>query len=323
MRSFLLRRIAYLIVTLYVVATVMFVMFRIMPADPTATVVSSALEPSVRESMEAQYGLDRPLYVQYLLYLSNAVQFDFGQSFFEAQSVRSILADRVVNTFVLMICAVTIAFSFGTALGAISAWTKGSKTSRVTFVSAILFRSVPAFLLGLLLLFIFAFELRWLPIGQMVGPDAEFDGRLDMFLSTEFLRHLVLPVLSVTPFIMAFPILLMRTTMLEVINEDYITVCRAKGVPENQILLKHAIRNSLLPILTTMPIVLGAAVAGNILIETIYSWPGIGRTLVQAVLRGDYPLAQGTFLLIAVIVIVGNFVVDILYTKLDPRISYK
>jgi peptide/nickel transport system permease protein len=129
-------------------------------------------------------------------------------------------------------------------------------------------------------------------------------------------------VLSVVPFIMAFPMLLMRTTMLEVREEDYITICRAKGVPGRKIFTRHAMRNSILPILTTMPIVIGAAIAGNILIETIYSWPGIGRTLVQAVLQGDFPLAQGTFLLIAVVVIVGNFVVDLLYGLLDPRITY-
>jgi len=130
------------------------------------------------------------------------------------------------------------------------------------------------------------------------------------------------PVVSLVPFIMAFPMLLMRTTMLEVRGEDYITICQAKGVPDRQIFYGHAVRNSILPILTTMPIVLGASIAGNILIETIYSWPGIGRTLVQAVLQGDFPVAQGTFLLIAVVVIVGNFVVDLLYGVLDPRITY-
>lgn len=323
MRSFLVRRTVYTLATLWVVASLMFILFRLMPADPTAAVISPALEPEVREAMAAQFGLDEPLHVQYVAYLVNAIQFDFGQSFFRPVTVRSILAERVVNTFVMMIVAIVFAFSIGTALGALAAWRKGSLGSRSSFIMAILFRSIPAFLAGLIFLYVFAFWLDLLPLGGMVGADAEFDSRFDMFLSFEFVRHLLLPVLSVTPFIMAFPILLMRTTMLEVINEDYIHICRAKGVPERRILTRHALRNSVLPILTTMPIVLGAAVAGNILIETIYSWPGIGRTLVRAVMRGDFPLAQGTFLLIAVIVIFGNFLVDILYTVLDPRIRYQ
>ena len=321
-RHYLIRRSGQLIATLFVVATLMFVLFRLTPADPTATVISPALSPDVRADMASQYGLNRPMYIQYLSYLANILTFDFGQSFFLNRSVQAILADRVTNTVVLMGTAVVFAFGFGTSLGAYAAWRQGSGFETSVFLTAILFRSVPSFLLGLLLLYVFAFELQWLPNGHMVSVDNTATRKVELFFSIDFVKHLVLPVLSVVPFIMAFPMLLMRTTMLEVREEDYITICRAKGVPQHQIFFKHAVRNSFLPILTTMPIVLGAAIAGNILIESIYSWPGIGRTLVQAVLQGDFPLAQGTFLLIAIVVIVGNFVVDLLYGYLDPRITY-
>lgn len=321
-RHYILNRLGQLIATLFVVATIMFVLFRLSPADPTATVISPALSPEVQAEMASRYGLNRPLHIQYLEYLINVITFDFGQSFFLNRSIQSILVDRVTNTFVLMGTAVIFAFGVGTSLGAYAAWRQGSTFERSVFLSAILFRSIPSFLLGLLFLYVFAFELQWLPTGHMVGVENTATRKLDLFLSLDFLTHLILPVVSLVPFIMAFPMLLMRTTMLEVSGEDYITICRAKGVPDHQIFFRHAVRNSILPILTTMPIVLGASIAGNILIETIYSWPGIGRTLVQAVLQGDYPLAQGTFLLIAVVVIVGNLVVDLLYGFLDPRITY-
>jgi peptide/nickel transport system permease protein len=321
-RHYVLRRIGQLLLTVFAVATIMFVLFRLSPADPTATVISPALDPAVRERMAALYGLDRPMWLQYLFYIRNVVTFDFGNSFFLQRPVTDILADRVTNTFVLMGTAMFFAFSIGTALGSYAAWKRRTVFERSVFLSAIIFRSIPSFLLGLFFLFVFSFELRWLPVGQMVDPSINYPSKLAMFLSVDFLTHLILPVVSVVPFIMAFPMLLMRTTMLEVVDEDYITICRAKGVSESRVFFRHAVRNSLLPILTVMPIVLGAAVAGNILIETIYSWPGIGRTLVQAVLNGDFPLAQGTFLLIAAIVITGNFIVDLLYGLLDPRITY-
>lgn len=321
-RNYIIKRVAQLILTLWIVATLMFILFRLSPADPTATVISPALDAEVQQEMARQFGLNQPLWIQYLKYLQSAATFDFGQSFFQQRTVRVILADRVTNTFALMSVAVFFALSLGTGLGAFAAWRRGSNFEKSVFISAIIFRSIPSFLLGLLFLYLFSFELNWFPIGHMVDPSVSYPSKWAKFTTVSFLEHLFLPVISVVPFLMAFPTLLMRTTMLEITEEEYITMCRAKGVPESRIFTRHAVRNSLLPILTIMPIVLGVAVAGNILIETIYSWPGIGRTLVEAVLRGDFPLAQGTFMLIAVIVITGNFIVDLLYAVLDPRITY-
>lgn len=322
MRGFVARRFAQSLVTVFVVATFMFVLFRMMPGDPTAVVLSPALDESVQQEMARQYGLNQPLTVQYVKYLESVVTFDFGYSFFQNEPVRDILLRRVGNTLLLMGTGLLIAYALGTSLGALAAWKQGSDFETSVLVTAVLFRSAPVFWVALILLYVFGFHLQWLPIGHMVDPVKEFDGPIDMIFSWSFFKHLLLPVLSTIPFYMAYPLLLMRTTMLQVEGEDFITMCHAKGVRDHNVFLKHAARNSLLPIVTTAPIVVGLAVGGNVLVETIYSWPGIGRTLVQAVQKSDYPLAQAAFLLISVIVIFGNFLADIAYSVLDPRITY-
>ena len=323
MKGYIIRRFAQSVVTIFVVATVMFWLFRLAPGDPTAAVLSPALDEQVQQQMAEQYGLNQPLIVQYWRYLVNVATLDFGYSFFQNEPVRSIIARRVWNTLLLMGTSLLIAYSLGTAVGAFAAWKQDSTFETGTLVTAVLFRSIPVFWLALVFLYVFGFYLEVLPIGHMTDPSADFDGPLDRYLSWNFFRHLLLPVLSTVPFYMAYPLLLMRTTLLQVKGEDFITMCHAKGLRDRDVFFDHAVRNSLLPIVTTAPIVIGIAVAGNVLVETIYSWPGIGRTLVEAVLQSDYPLAQAAFLLIAVLVIVGNFLADIAYSLLDPRITYE
>lgn len=322
MKGYVIRRLAQSVVTIFVVATLMFGLFRVAPGDPTAVVLSPALDEQVQQRMAEQYGLHQPLTVQYWKYLTNVATLDFGHSFFQNEPVRSILARRIGNTLLLMGTSLLIAYAAGTAIGAFAAWRQGSTFESGALVTAVLFRSIPVFWLALVLLYVFGFYLEWLPIGHMIDPEKEFSGPLDMYFSWDFFRHILLPVLSTVPFYMAYPLLLMRTTLLQVKGEDFITMCHAKGLRDRDVFVDHAVRNSLLPIVTTAPIVIGLAVAGNVLVETIYSWPGVGRTLVEAVLQSDYPLAQAAFLLIAVLVIVGNFLADIAYSMLDPRITY-
>jgi len=320
-KGYIARRAAQSVVTIFVVAVLMFVLFRLMPGDPTAVALSPALDESVQQEMARQYGLNQPLHIQFIRYMASVVTLDFGYSFFQNEPVRDILMRRIGNTLLLMGTGLLLAYAFGTSIGALAAWKRGSFDTRV-LVSAVLFRSTPVFWLALVLLYVFGFHLEWFPIGHMVDAQAEYSGFLDKVFSVDFLHHLFLPVLSTVPFYMAYPLLLMRTTMLRIEGEDFITMAHAKGVRDRDVFAKHAARNSLLPIVTTAPIVVGLAVAGNVLVETIYSWPGVGRTLVQAVLQSDYPLAQAAFLMIAVIVIIGNFVADLLYTVIDPRITY-
>lgn len=319
-RYYIIRRFTLALVSVFVVSTLMFVLFRLLPSDPTAYVIGPGMDPEVQENLRRQYGLEQPLYVQYLRYIANIATFDLGQSFFLNEPVSDILVRRTTNTFVLMGTAMFFGFSIGTTFGAAAAWRAG-RFERYTLVAFIVFRSIPEFIAGLLILWIFGFELQWLPVGHMTDSSVVFDSRLDMFLSWNFVKHLVLPVASIVPFTSAFPFLLMRITMLEVVDEDFITMSRAKGLTEYRVFLNHAVRNSLLPIFTSMPIVIGVAVTGNIVIETIFSWPGLGRTIVEATSRGDFPLLQGAFLMIALIVIFGNFLVDITYGWFDPRIT--
>jgi len=321
-QSYILRRLLQAVVALFVVTTIMFVLFRIAPSDPASVALSPSLSPKLRQAKLAQFGLDKPLIVQYKLYLQNALALNFGQSYFYREPVSRILARRMTNTFVLMAPALLIAYSLGTVLGGWAAWRRGHTPDRAVLVAATLFRSVPSFVLSLVLLYVFSFKLQWLPNGHMVSPTASFSSNVQKFVSVAFLKHVLLPVVSIVPFLMAYPVLLMRTTMLETLNEDFITMCHAKGLTARRVFVDHAVRNSLIPLITTMPIILGLSVTGNILVESIYSWPGIGSVLVQSLLKGDYPLSQGAFLLIAAIIIAGNFVVDVVYSMVDPRIEY-
>lgn len=320
--GYLIRRTVQTAFTLFVVLSLIFALFRLSPSDPTAYAISPAMSESMRQSMAEQYGLNEPLLTQYLIYLKNYLTFDMGSSYLMNQPVGSILLDRVVNTLILTGTAIFIAFALGTTIGAYAAWRHGSSFDNWVFTTAIVFRSIPNFLWGILLFYVFAVELQWFPLGHMVPVGEIYEGKLDMYLSVDFVHHFVLPAVSLVPFTMGFATLLMRTTTLDVINEEFVVIARAKGLRDRHVFTNHVVRNSLLPIFTVTPFLLGLAITGNILIETIYSWPGIGRTLVNALLKGDYPLAQGAFFLIALIVIVGNFVVDLLYTVLDPRITY-
>jgi peptide/nickel transport system permease protein len=271
--------------------------------------------------MAVRYGLDQPLWVQYVKYLEGVVTFDFGLSFFQNDPVKQIIFQRAQYSVALMGTAILIAYTVGTLLGALAGWWYGSTFDRVTLTTLVFARAVPSFLLGLLFLYVFAVHLNWFPTGGSLSLDNSATG-LQVFLTADFYHHLFLPVVSVVPFLMAYPVLLMRTTIVGTLDEDFITMARARGIKERRVFTHHGVRNSLIPIVSTMPIVISLAVAGNVLIETIYSWPGLGRTLVESVQRGDYPLSQGAFLMIALIVIIGNFIVDMIYMEIDPRVTY-
>ena len=315
------RRAAQSVVTIFVVAVLMFVLFRLMPGDPTAVALSPALDESVQQEMARQYGLNQPLHIQFIRYMASVVTLDFGYSFFQNEPVRDILMRRIGNTLLLMGTGLLLAYAFGTSIGALAAWKRGSFDTRV-LVSAVLFRSTPVFWLALVLLYVFGFHLEWFPIGHMVDAQAEYSGFLDKVFSVDFLQHLVAPVLVLAFYYMGYPLLIMRNSMLETLSEDFIDICRAKGLTERAIMFRHAARNAMLPVLTAAAIAVGFAVGGSVLIETVFGWPGIGREMIRAVLRRDYPVAQGTFLVLALSVVFMNFVADLLYGVFDPRVTY-
>ncbi|UTF54778.1 ABC transporter permease [Natronosalvus rutilus] len=308
-------------VSFFIVVTILFFLFRQVPGGPTAHLVATGVPQDVQERVIESYGLNEPLWKQYVLYITNVFQGDLGHSFYYNRPVIDIIGDRFYNTIILMMTAILLAYTVGTYIGAQLAWIRGSSMERKGMVAVLFFRSMPAFWTGILLLYIFAFQLELFPLGGVRGIDADYSTQLGKFLSVDFLHHLVLPVLSIAIFYVGFPILLMRSNMLEVLTETYIFTARAKGVAERRVMLSHAARNAILPIVTALGIEFGFAIGGQVLIETVFSWPGLGREMVDASLRNDYPLAQGTFILLSAMVISMNFMADLAYTYLDPRVE--
>ena len=319
-RKYILRRLGLMVFSLFVVATVLFFLFRQIPGGPVAAMAppGGPLPEDVRQRLMEQYGLDQPLWRQYLLFITNLLQGDLGVSFYYSAPVSGIIIDRATNTLGLMLIAIVISYITGVFIGAHLGWIRGSKLERVEMFFVLFVRSMPVFWTGLLVLYIFSFQLNLFPIGGMrtVGSDASGFAAL-----TDFLYHVALPTLSLSLFYTGLPLLLMRNNMLEVITADYIQTARAKGLPRRRIIFTHAARNAVLPVVTAFAIAIGFSIGGQVLIETVYSWPGLGREMVDSATRSDYPLAQGTFLVLAALVITMNFIADIAYTYLDPRVS--
>jgi peptide/nickel transport system permease protein len=320
--NFFIRRTVQLVVTLWAVATVLFLLFRLMPGDPTSYIVSPQMTPEVRQQIIANYGLNDPLHVQYVRYIENLATLDLGRSFKTNEQVASILLTYLPNTLVLMLTAFTIAYTIGVTTGVLTGWYRGSDFEKGAVVTALVGRSVPSFWVGILVLWVFGATLGWIPMSGMTAIGTEPSGFLDMVLSIGFLHHLIAPVVVLAFYYMGYPLLIMRNSMLETLSEDFIDICRAKGLTERAIMFKHAARNAMLPVLTAAAIAIGYAIGGSVLIETVFGWPGIGREMIRAVLRRDYPVAQGTFLVLALSVVVMNFVADLLYGVLDPRVTY-
>ena len=322
MKRYLLRRIIETIILGFVVATILFALFRLMPGDPTALVISPALDDAVQLRLKQLFGLDKPLYQQYLIYLKNIVTLDWGISFTTQEPVFDILVYRFWNTVFLMGFGITIAFVAGLIGGVFMAWKRKSKFDSFMLISSLVFRSAPEFFLGMILLIIFAYGLRWFPIGLMHEVGYRADSFFQMYFNLDFLYHAFLPTLTAAIFYLATPLLIMRSSMLTTLGSDYIEIAIAKGISRTKVVFKHAARNALLPVVTVSSVMVGFAMGGQVMIETVFSWPGMGIAMVEAVRLNNYPVAQSSFLLMSMVVIVLNLVTDILYAYLDPRIRY-
>lgn len=320
--NFFIRRTIQLVVTLWAVATALFALFRLMPGDPTSYIISPQMSPEIRQQIIAQYGLNDPLWVQYLRYMESLLTLNLGRSFQSNQPVSDVLANYLPNTLVLMLSAFIIAYTIGVTLGVFTGWYRGSDFEKGTVVLALVGRSIPSFWVGILVLWVFGASLNWIPMAGMTSIGTQQQGFFTMVTSVDFLRHLIAPMLVLAFYYMGYPLLIMRNSMLETLSEDFIDICRAKGLTERSIMFKHAARNAMLPVLTAAAIAVGFAIGGSVLIETVFGWPGLGREMIRAVLRRDYPVAQGTFLVLASAVVLMNFVADLLYGVLDPRVTY-
>ena len=319
---FYLKRLAHMVFVLWAIASILFLMFRLLPGDPTLAYIDPSFTADQRQMILVQFGLDKPLTEQYFIFLGNLVQGEFGLSFRQRLPVMGLVMGTLPNTLLLTVTALVVAYVFGGLFGAVLAWTRGSRFETGAIPVVLATRAAPDFWVGMVLLAVFAFGLGWFPSGGASSPGAVFSSQWDRVFSIDFLRHLVLPAATLAIYLQGLPVLLMRSNMIEVMNEEFVTMARMKGLPERDIMLRHAARNALLPLVTAFALGFGASVGGNVVIETVFSWPGLGRMLVDAVGSSDYPLAQGAFLLIALVLVLMNFAADLLYGLLDPRVAH-
>ena len=307
---------------LLAVTTILFFMFRLMPGTPLAAFINDNLNEDQQQAMLQQFGLDRPMWQQYLIYLGNLLHGQMGLSFFQRRPVTDILLEVLPNSLILTLSSLIVAYVFGVLAGAWLAWKRGSWIERVAVPVVLATRAAPEFWIGMVLLSLLSFKLGWFPSGGASSPGLAYTSNWQRIFSFDYLQHLALPAITLALYLQGLPLLLMRSNMLEVMHEEFVTMARMKGLSQWRIVIGHAARNALLPVVTAFALGVGLSMGGNVVIEMVFSWPGIGRMLVQAVSVHDYPLAQGAFLMIAAVLAITNFVADLLYMMLDPRVSH-
>jgi len=287
-------------------------------------VVSPRMTPELKAILRARFGLDKPLWYQYYLYLSNIVRGDFGTSFYWQGDVFDILKARFLPTVLLFTLGYLMAYALGINLGRIIAWRRGGKLEYGSTVLGLFFYTMPIFWLGLLAIWIFSYKFDLFPVGGMKSPEvwSAAAGVSTLAKILDVAYHLFLPLTVFTVWVFTGSMLLMKNSMLETLREDYIVTARAKGLPEKKIRDHHAARNAMLPVVTALALSMAFSFNGGVLTETTFSWPGLGSALVEASLNYDYPLAQGAFILLAGVVLLAVLCADILYAYLDPRIKY-
>jgi len=292
-----------------------------MPGNPLAAYIDPTFTIEQQEALMTQFGLDKSLPEQYLIFLGNLLQGELGQSFFYKDSVWSVMMNVLPNTLYLMVLAFVIAYILGILFGVLFAWYRGTKFEGFGLIGTLITRSAPQFWVGMVLLGIFSFNLGWFPSGGVSSAGADFSSELDKLTSADFYHHITLPVITLSLYLVGLPLLLMRSNMLDILGDTYVEMAKMRGLGNFRIMFKYGARNAALPVLTAMAVGIGYTIGGNVIIETVFSWPGIGRLLVDAVTSSDYPLAQGAFLVIAAFMIIMNFISDILYGILDPKVS--
>jgi peptide/nickel transport system permease protein len=317
------RLVTYL-VTLWVVLTLNFVLPRLLPGDPLSALLDPessdyVFEPEVRASLEAYYGLDRPPLAQYAAYLRGAFTGDLGRSIRFNRPVIELIAAHLPWTLLLVGTALTLASLFGLLGGAEAAWKRGAAADRLLTAVSVLAGNAPVYFVGMMLLIILGAELGWLPLAGGRTPFAHYESAVTA--AADVGRHLILPTLTLTLSLMGIEFLLVRNTMVGVLGEDFMLVVRAKGLKPRRLKWGHALRNALLPFVAHLAAHAALAITGAVFIETLFQYPGMGRLIFEAVGARDYPVIQGVFLVVAVVVLTANLLADWLNGSLDPRIA--
>jgi peptide/nickel transport system permease protein len=313
MFAFVVRRVLSVVPVLLVVAVLVFLMLRLVPGDPAAVLAGDSASPEQVAAIRDRMGLERPIPVQFGIWIANVLRLDFGESYFFRKPVAELIAQRLEPTLALGTAALLLAVVVAVPLGTLAAFRQGTWIDRLVMGLSVAGFSVPVFVLGYLLVYVFAIELEWLPvqgysrIAEGIGP---------------FVERLVLPATTLAVVYIALVARITRTSVLEVLGEDYIRTARAKGLTEREMLSRHALRNAAVPILTIIGIGLSVLIGGAVVTESVFAIPGLGRLTVEAVLSRDFPVIQALILLFACGYVLVNLAIDIGYAFLDPRIRY-
>jgi len=328
----LLERLLQLVPVLLGIGAIVFFMMALTPGDPVELMLGDALAtPEQKESLRRDMGLDRPMHERFVLFIGHAATGEFGMSFHHRRPVAQVILERVPATIELTLVSVAIALAFGIGLGVLAAVRRDSWIDRLATVTSLLGVSMPGFWFGILLILLFAVALGILPVSGRIGyagevpfvtgfllVDTLLAARLDSFIDA--LRHLLLPAVTLG---LAMAALLMRVTraaMLEALAQDYVTFAEAKGISRARVLFRHALKNALIPTVTVAAIETGTLLGGNMIVETVFGWPGLGRLVVEGIFTRNYPLVQACVLLYAVTYVMLNFCADLLYAALNPRV---
>jgi peptide/nickel transport system permease protein/oligopeptide transport system permease protein len=306
MLNFLLRRLLAIIPVLLGISLMLFIMLRMLPGDPAQVLAGQMASPADVEVIRIQMGLDKPVYIQYASFLNRLLHFDLGVSARTQNPVIEEIWARLPNTVLLALCAITLATVLGIPAGIIAAVRPYSWVDYTVTVAALIGISMPVFWLGIMLMIVFAITLQWLPAGG-IGT----------------WQHLVLPSVTLAAFVVAFIARMTRSCMLEVLSQDYVTTARSKGLREKVIIIKHALKNALIPIITVVGLQFGLLLGGAVLTETVFAWPGLGRLIVDSILARDYAMIQGSILIFGLLYTLVNLLVDLTYAFVDPRIRYE
>lgn len=302
MTAYLLRRVVHSLIAVWGVLTIVFLILHL-SGDPVLLLVPQGATEEDIGRLRHDMGLDRPLVAQYSIFLWNAVRGDFGRSFLQRQPALDLVFDRVPATLLLSSVALLLSVTVGVTVGVVSAWKRNSWWDRIAMVLALVGQATPSFWIGIMAILIFAVWLKWLPPSGYGSP-----------------QQLILPAVTLGVLSMATTARVTRSSMLEILGQDFIRVARAKGLGERNILLRHALRNAGIPVVTLVALELGVMLSGAVIVETIFAWPGIGRLAVESILARDFPVVQAIVFLSSVIYILLNLLTDLVYTLIDPRI---
>ncbi|MEM9002950.1 MAG: ABC transporter permease [Cyanobacteria bacterium P01_F01_bin.86] len=336
MGRYILGRLLQLVPVLLGISLLVFAFLHLIPGDPAVTMLGDRATPEQVAILRERMGLNEPLPLQYLTFLGSLLQFDLGTSIFTGVPIWEEIKLRWPATFELSVMAMLIALLLGIPAGVIAAVRKNSLVDNVTMSGSLLGVSMPVYWLGLLLVYLFAVNLQWLPPSGRIGINVGYEFEpitgffiLDAIVQGNFaalrdvVAHLVLPAVTLSTIPLAILARITRSAMLEVLSQDYIRTARAKGLWEFWVIGKHALKNAMLPVVTIVGLEFGTLLGGAILTETIFSWPGIGKWIYEGILQRDYPVVQGGVVFVAFVFVLVNLVVDISYAFLDPRIQYK